>query len=46
MLNPFPLQKTEDLQEDNQYKKCIDNNKKIQIGLKGWSLIYWDILLI
>lgn len=31
MLSPFSLQKTEDLQEDNQYKKCTDNNNKIQI---------------
>lgn len=45
MLNHFPLQKTEDLQEDNQYKKCTVNNTKIQIwtrrlnsNLSGHSL--------
>ena len=46
MLNPLPLQKIEDLQEDTNIRNAQTTIIKSKYGLKGWILIYQDILLI
>lgn len=45
MLNPLPLQKT-DLQENTNIRNAQTTIIKSKYGLKGWILIYQDILLI
>lgn len=45
-LSPLSLQKTEELQEDNHIRNAQITIIKSKYGLKGWILIYQDILLI